>query len=68
MGDGRMHVPLVMIPENIKFLLENKVEVNAVSLKRHDETDNGVVLVFHFGPGQREAALEAGMKFLGVPR
>lgn len=61
LGDGRISIPLMMISGNMDILLDNKVECEAVSLTRYGQ--GGVVLQFHFGPGQRQVAIEKGMKF-----
>lgn len=59
-GDGRVSVPLMMIGGNLGVLLENTIAVDGVSLKRYGNA--GVILVFHFGPGQKEEAFALGFE------
>lgn len=75
--EDRIAIPLVMLPGNMEILMERSIEVKSVSfmpyvapLDAEDELPDGldpsqdaVVMMFHFGPGQRDLAFEAGMKF-----
>jgi hypothetical protein len=56
----RISVPLVMIEGNIDILLENRIPVEAVSLCRDEDSENGVVLIMH--GLDREVAEELGFK------
>jgi hypothetical protein len=72
----RVAVPLVMLPGNMEVLLEQPILVSKVSLHRYEAggelpiglapDEEAVVLMFHFGAGERELALQAGMKFGGL--
>jgi hypothetical protein len=58
----RTHVPLRMRPENVQALLDNIIPCLGVSFKRDSNTDNGVILMFHWVEGQREKAIELGFR------
>jgi len=58
----RVSIPLGMIKGNMEILLNNRISVNQISLQWSGP--EGVILVFHFGPGQKEEAIELGMRFI----
>jgi hypothetical protein len=71
-ADERVAVPLVMLPGNMEVLLEQPILVSKISLSRFQAggelpeglapDEEAVVLMLHFGAGERELAIEAGMK------
>lgn len=64
MSEERVRVPLAMLKGNMELLLEETVPVNGISLRWANEgdPDQEIILVLHFGPGERENAHAMGFK------
>jgi len=56
----RIEIPLVMLPGNMKALLENVIPVTGISLKWSAEYPNAVILVVH--GVDREVADQVGFQ------